>query len=209
MKRAAIAVGAVLVLGLGAAVAAAGIPSSSGAITACYSKKDNRLRVIDASKQTCKDRRKLVWSQRGPAGPAGAAGLAGTAGTAGARGDAGPAGPKGEAGPAGPTGPAGSAGAMRAYGAVSSVGVIDTARSKGLVAAVRTSAGVYCVALDPSIPLASAVALVSTSGGSGNPGSAGAVVGGCTTVATGPGVEVSTTVPAGVLQDIPFSIAVP
>jgi hypothetical protein len=107
MKRAAIAVGAVLVLGLGAAVAAARIPSSSGAITACYSKTDNRLRVIDASKQTCKDRRKLVWSQRGPAGPAGAAGLAGSAGAAGARGDAGPAGPKGETGPAGPTGPAG------------------------------------------------------------------------------------------------------
>ncbi|MDX6723881.1 MAG: hypothetical protein QOD73_2285 [Solirubrobacteraceae bacterium] len=212
MKRAAIAVGAVLVLGLGAAVAAAGIPSSSGAITACYSKKDNRLRVIDASRQTCKDSRKLVWSQRGPAGPAGAAGLAGSPGAPGARGDAGPAGPRGEAGPAGPagaTGPAGPAGAMRAYGAVSSVGVIDAARSKGLVAAVRISAGVYCVALDPSISLATAVALVTTSGGSGGPGSGGAVAGGCNTVATGPGVEVSTVVPAGVLQDIPFSIAVP
>jgi hypothetical protein len=98
---------------------------------------------------------------------------------------------------------------MRAYGAVSSVGVIDAARSKGLVAAVRTGAGVYCVQLDPSIALASAVALVTTSGGPGNPAIGGAVAGGCNTVATGPGVEVSTVVPAGVLQDIPFSIAVP
>jgi hypothetical protein len=56
----------------------------------------------------------------------------------------------GAPGPAGTNGANGSAGTARAYGNVSGAGVLDpTVRKNATV--TRTSAGIYCIKLDPSI----------------------------------------------------------
>jgi hypothetical protein len=86
--------GRLLVLGVVAAVAAvagafayAQIPSSTGVITACYSKSGGQLRVIDADSASCgKSETKLTWNQQGVAGSPGLPGTNGTNGTDGVSG---------------------------------------------------------------------------------------------------------------------------
>jgi hypothetical protein len=80
-------------------VAVAAIPSSSGVVSACYSKKTGAVRVVDkAKKQKCrKGEKALSWSQKGPAGAPGATGNGGP------QGPQGPQGPPGDPGTTGGT----------------------------------------------------------------------------------------------------------
>src|SRR5919112_1972893 len=67
-------VGSVAALALlgGVTSAEAAIPGSGGVITACYSKADGSVRIIDAAKIKCKTGEiKLTWEQAGPMGPMG------------------------------------------------------------------------------------------------------------------------------------------
>lgn len=72
-------------------VAVAAIPSSSGVVNACYSKRTGTVRVVDkAKKQKCrKGEKALSWSQKGPGGASGARGATGAQGPQGPPGDPG------------------------------------------------------------------------------------------------------------------------
>ena len=102
----------VAVVALGAAgLALASIPSSTtGVISACYT-RGGEFRVIDAQAgQACRRfENALSWNQRGAQGPAGPAGTPGAPGAPGAKGDKGDQGLKGDKGDTGLTGPAGPA----------------------------------------------------------------------------------------------------
>jgi hypothetical protein len=67
--RLAVALAAVLALTAGIGVAIGAIPASDGTITACYSKANGDLRVIDSEAgQTCKaSENELSWNQGTPA----------------------------------------------------------------------------------------------------------------------------------------------
>jgi hypothetical protein len=83
---------AIALVGVGAGITMAAIPSTDGSISGCYVQKTGALRVIDAPTASCgRGEVAIKWQQTGPAG---------------APGPAGPAGPKGDLGPAGPVGPA-------------------------------------------------------------------------------------------------------
>ena len=72
----------------------------------------------------------------------------------------------GARGPAGTNGANGSAGTARAYGNVSGDGVLDpTVRKNATV--TRTSAGIYCIKLDPSIDASTTAASATLALGSG------------------------------------------
>ena len=89
--------------------------------------------------------------------------LKGEAGRVGPRGPEGPAGAPGATGPTGergPTGAAGEPGTARAYGAVSSGGVLDADRSKGVAAVTHPGSGTYCITLAASIDAMRTVAVV-------------------------------------------------
>jgi len=101
------------VLIAGGSVALATIPSSGGAITGCYAKRDGSLRVIDAPSASCKSTETaLTWNQTGPQGPQGATGPQGPQGDQGVQGSQGLKGDTGPAGPAGPQGPQGPQGSV-------------------------------------------------------------------------------------------------
>jgi hypothetical protein len=104
------------VLGGSVGVAFAAIPSSSGQISACFSKQGGALRVIDRAKgQGCRStERLLVWNQRGIHGAAGARGATGATGATG---------PTGATGATGATGPRGTAGVTGATGATGARGL--------------------------------------------------------------------------------------
>lgn len=98
------------------AIVHADIPQG-GVVSACYSRSNGSIRVIDAATTSCKSSEILLsWGTTGPqgatgpTGPAGPAGPAGAPGATGAAGAAGPAGPTGLTGPAGPAGPPGADG---------------------------------------------------------------------------------------------------
>jgi hypothetical protein len=91
---------AVLAL-VGAGIAYAAIPDSSGVIHGCYSTKNGSLRVIDSAAKCANGEVALNWNQQGPKGDTGATG---------------PQGPKGDTGPAGPQGPQGPQGVVAANG---------------------------------------------------------------------------------------------
>lgn len=85
-----LALPAAVVLGAGAAVAIAAIPSSSGIITACRvttGATPGQLRVIDTEAsppQTCTtDEATITWNEQGPAGPPGPQGDPGPPGDSG------------------------------------------------------------------------------------------------------------------------------
>jgi hypothetical protein len=103
---------AVLAL-VGAGIAYAAIPDSSGVIHGCYATKNGALRVIDSAAKCATGEVALNWNQQGPKGDTGATGPQGPKGDPGATGAQGP---KGDAGPAGPQGAAGPAGAQGAKG---------------------------------------------------------------------------------------------
>ncbi len=77
-------------------------------------------------------------------GNSGRTGSQGAAGAIGATGKEGPAGKDGNPGLEGSPGKPGSA---RAFGAISSNGVLDTARSKNIESVKLESAGIYCIKL--------------------------------------------------------------
>ncbi len=124
----AVAVGALVVAGGGAAVAA--IPDGSGVIHGCYQKSSRHLSVIDpAQGEQCKAGEvALEWNKQGqsgvvgpigPTGPQGPKGDTGATGADGAKGDPchssdlecrGPVGPRGEKGDTGDSGPIGAQG---------------------------------------------------------------------------------------------------
>lgn len=92
------------------AIVHADIPQG-GVVSACYSKTNGTIRVIDVATTSCKSSETLLsWSTVGPQGPTGPTGAVGPAGSAGAVGPAGPAGPTGLTGAAGPAGPPGPEG---------------------------------------------------------------------------------------------------
>jgi len=80
------------------------------------------------------------------------------AGAKGEKGEAGAAGAAGATGATGATGAQGLAGSARAYASVSAAGSLS--RAKNVLAANKVTPGVYCVQLDPSIDVATAVAVV-------------------------------------------------
>ena len=85
----------------GGAMAVGAIPSSSGTINACYSKKSGAMRIVDTKEKCGKKETRLTWNEKGVKGDAGATGAAG------AQGPMGPTGP----GSSALTGTPGSAGA--------------------------------------------------------------------------------------------------
>jgi hypothetical protein len=110
-------------------VALAAIPGAGGVITGCYSKKDGKLRVIDAQAvpaQICTAKEtQLTWNQTGPQGPQGVPGATG------ATGPAGPQGPKGDTGATGPQGLPGLAGPAGSTGATGAAGPAGPTGPKG------------------------------------------------------------------------------
>lgn len=88
------------VVGIGATVASAAIPSLDGSINGCYESRTGLLRVIDAEAgAACTSREQGIrWNQQGPKGDTGAQGAAGPEGVAG------PQGPKGDPGQGGVAG---------------------------------------------------------------------------------------------------------
>lgn len=73
--------------------------------------------------------------------------------------------PAGAPGPAGANGRDGSAGTARAYGQVSGAGVLDPAVRKNATV-TKTSTGIYCIKLDPSIDASTTAASASLALGS-------------------------------------------
>jgi hypothetical protein len=182
-----------IVAGLvGGGIAYASIPDSNGVIHGCYKTQNGQLRVINTPGQSCNpSENALNWNQTGPAGPAGGQG---------------PAGPAGPRGATGATGPSGSS--IRAWGQISGNEPL-VQRGVGITGVYRYSTGQYCVFVDPSIDLSTAVALVSPwtfSPGSGF--SVTAQAGGCTVSGLGTGVYVATWGYSGFI-DGRFTIAVP
>lgn len=124
------------VLSMGAGLAAASIPSSTGVISGCYGRFTGHLRVInaEAGKKCLSFETPISWNEAGapgevgPAGPAGPPGPQGPAGADGAPGPEGPQGPAGDPGPMGPAGPEGSPGppGPSSFSAVFARGIVQT-----------------------------------------------------------------------------------
>jgi hypothetical protein len=124
-RAARIGILATALLGVGAGIAAATIPGSTGRINGCYEKRTGILRVIDTEvgAKCTSFETPISWNQQGQRGATGAAGPQGPTGP---KGDLGPQGPSGGRGPTGaqgvkgdqgPTGQQGVAGPTGARGA--------------------------------------------------------------------------------------------
>jgi hypothetical protein len=70
---------AALVIAAGGAIGS--MPARDGKITACYSKRNGALRVIDAGDKCRKSEKRIAWNRRGRRGPAGDDGLDGLDGS--------------------------------------------------------------------------------------------------------------------------------
>ncbi len=132
-KRSALAVVAIVVLGVCGGIVLASVPDKNGVIYACYSSANNEpngsayMRVIDPSVgQTCSGlETAMQFYQNGPTGPTGVTGSTGASGLIGPTGPAGQTGATGAVGATGSTGasgPTGSTGAMGATGATGTTG---------------------------------------------------------------------------------------
>src|SRR4051812_13884120 len=89
----------VLVAGVTAAIAAAGVAGATSSDTVyngCALNTTGVLRQVAATTACRSTEHRITWNSRGPAGAAGARGPAGAAGVPGAPGPKGEAGPKGE-----------------------------------------------------------------------------------------------------------------
>jgi hypothetical protein len=150
LPKGASALGAVVVLGAGAAMATATIPAEDGVIHGCFNKSGGQIRVIDESVRDCdSNETELDWNVRGAAGPKGDTGPQGPVGPkgdtgpawpAGTQGATGPAGAKGETGPAGPAGPQGETGPQGDTGPAGPQGPAGPAGANG-IAGVETVTG--------------------------------------------------------------------
>ncbi|HEX9482469.1 MAG TPA: hypothetical protein VF927_10240 [Solirubrobacteraceae bacterium] len=142
-------------------------------------------------------------------------GKTGTTGAAGKTGATGAQGTAGTTGKEGPQGKEGAPGTARAYAAVSSAGVLNTARSKNVLSATLSSTGIYCLKLPDSIPITSAapLATIDITGGGWSPPAT-------VSIETSPGecagenrIEVVTRKPTGATTDEnanePFIVLVP
>lgn len=86
MRKLAVVLAAVLLVGIGAVVAYASIPGPDGVIHACYktgNPAQGALIAIDSAASCPSGYTALNWNQTGPQGPAGQTGLQGPAGVSG------------------------------------------------------------------------------------------------------------------------------
>jgi Collagen triple helix repeat (20 copies) len=127
-----IAIVAALAL-VGAGIAYAAIPDSSGVIHGCYSTKNGALRVIDSAAKCGNGEVALNWNQQGRKGATGATGPQGPAGPKGDPGPAGTPGPTGDTGATGPQGPSGVVGSATQYGSVPALTATQWANFQYLV----------------------------------------------------------------------------
>ena len=104
--------GAAAIFVIGAGVAWAAIPGSSGVINGCYEKRPGILRVIDveAGRACLSIETPISWSQRGPQGERGLQGERGAQGEQGLQGEQGIQGTQGLQGERGPQGLTGATG---------------------------------------------------------------------------------------------------
>ena len=91
-RRTAALLAAVAVLALGATVAYASIPDSSGVVHGCFNQTNGQLRVFDPESgpkpgPCTSNERPLDWNQIGQQGPQGTQGVQGPAGSQGPKGD--------------------------------------------------------------------------------------------------------------------------
>jgi hypothetical protein len=125
----------------GVAWAASG---SGGTIHACYKKHGGALRVASRCKR---GEKALSWNQIGPRG---------------AKGSAGKAGGRGATGPQGPAGPKGEAGQVRAYATITPGNPAKISTGSHGVVSAKTTSGITCVFLEPSINVASTSPVVTS-----------------------------------------------
>ena len=128
------------VLTLGASLAYAALPDSSGNYTACVLKNVGTVRLVDTAKQGlaghCSSyETQISWQAVGRTGATGPTGRTGLTGALGPIGPIGPVGPKGAAGVAGPAGPAGPKGASGAAGAAGPAGATGAPGAAGATGA--------------------------------------------------------------------------
>jgi hypothetical protein len=142
-------------------------------------------------------------------GKTGATGATGPAGSTGAQG------PGGAQGKEGKTGPEGEAGTARAYAAVSSTGVLNTAKSKNVIEATTDGGGIYCLKLPPSIPVGSttAVATIDITGAGWSPPATASIENAPGFCSGENRIEVVTRKPTGATTDAnnpePISVVIP
>lgn len=79
-KSAVVAGGALLLVGAGAGIARATIPSDN-TLTACYAKAGGAVRLVDPAVACKSSEKRIAWNVRGPQGIPGTAGVNGTNGT--------------------------------------------------------------------------------------------------------------------------------
>lgn len=105
-------VGAAAIFVVGAGVAWAAIPGSTGVINGCYGERTGILRVIDSEADAAclNSETPISWSQQGPQGERGPQGPQGLKGDTGNAGPQGPQGLKGDTGATGPQGVKGDTG---------------------------------------------------------------------------------------------------
>jgi Collagen triple helix repeat (20 copies) len=137
----------------GAAWAAAG---TGGTIHACYKKRGGALRVASRCKR---GEKALSWNR---VGAAGARGPTGARGPAGRRGPGGRLGATGATGPQGPKGETGAPGQVRAYATITPGSPATIKAGAHGVVSAKTTGGVTCVFLEPSINVASTSPVVTS-----------------------------------------------
>jgi hypothetical protein len=130
-------------------LAAGGVAWATGTgatIHACYKNRGGALRIAGRCKR---GEKALSWNRTGPTG---ARGLTGTKGPAGPRGAAGR---RGATGPQGAKGETGMAGQVRAYATITPGNPATIKAGAHGVVSAKTTGGITCVFLEPSINVAS------------------------------------------------------
>ena len=113
----------------------------------------------------------------------------------------------GAQGPPGPQGEPGPRGSARAYGWIGATGTAYSWRSLNIASVVHPFTGVYCVSVDPSIDMGSAVAHATPRGGSYDSPRSVTVIVGCGP--TEQGIQVNVFNATGEREDGDFYLSVP
>ncbi|WGX94229.1 hypothetical protein [Nocardioides sp. L-11A] len=158
-------------------------------ISACFSVKTGKIRIVKNVKRCRPNEDHIRWTRgldrnRGPQGATGVSGPAGPAGSAGAPG---PTGATGGIGPAGPTGPAGAPGPTGAAGTAGSIGPAGPTGPAGAPGPTGPTG-----AVGPTGPTGAA----GVAGPTGPTGPAGA--GTMLSSSSGPAAAITTTVLGGI-----------
>ena len=143
-------IAATLALFLAAGAGAWAATSTSPTIHACYKKRGGALRIAGRCRP---GEIALSWSRIGPTGAKGPAGARGLAGKKGATGATGVPGAKGETGPAGQ---------VRAFATITPGSPATIKAGAHGVVSAKTSGGITCVFLEPSIKVASTSPVVTS-----------------------------------------------